>query len=733
MAKKTPPKMPANKKQSQNLYELLSDYERITSAAALIDRLKWEINRSSVEKKINPGFYDTYYSISLINKKSSAVVRKAKEAKRLFGQKYPDIDIIDSFSRLNGIICFDSYNIHAFNNNHILAVALWILDALKKADALEQAFQYFPLKDEIKLPECITVYRDYSFDEDTIKALCYLIAYRNNEPKDEFIFFDPNNTSKTKIDWTCPQQTDNLSCRERLNGILSFIPQKAIDEALKSFNDDFVRFHDLIFSGVNQYISKAKQANDAFTYSANHFSSADRIVSSLKKDACNVNNLIDKGYYFVEFLNKTNIVDVVNCRYPDIKKINNKVVDFEVTDPYAISFAVFYFMEKDDPTFWCNMTVKLFRSAGIQLPWGFDDIDDHINLFCVSDQEVNERFELLNKEFPQFAEMYSDLENAISNMPDDNSEDEFEKWSAISALKYEAKTTDCESSELQESAKKEFYSISGIYHNPESKNTDRLNGAHFLFSRSNVIPPRDFRYYVGKTDAAKKYNEHDNSQFFGYSLGVLHASADCQRISAYQDNSESVENMIEEIEKQENKEEYDIDKLLEEIALLKKQAKKMKSELYDANKKYEDVNKEIEQIKEEKESVTSELAELRSMICPIDEKEKTVEFKINFPYEPMLRHVVFGGHASWLKSIRYMLPNVRFIDPNMKPDLQLVDNADVVWIQSNAISHAYFNMVLDRCRLHDIDYQYLDYASAEKCAEQVALYDIKKVEGQFNA
>ena len=113
--------------------------------------------------------------------------------------------------------------------------------------------------------------------------------------------------------------------------------------------------------------------------------------------------------------------------------------------------------------------------------------------------------------------------------------------------------------------------------------------------------------------------------------------------------------------------------------------------------------------------------------------EKTVEFNIELPYDPMLRHVVFGGMAGWLKNIKYLLPNVKIVDPNTKPDLQLLNNADVVWFQGNAISHSSFYKVINRCRTQKIDFQYFEYASAEKCAEQLALYDMRKVEGDLCA
>ena len=161
---------------------------------------------------------------------------------------------------------------------------------------------------------------------------------------------------------------------------------------------------------------------------------------------------------------------------------------------------------------------------------------------------------------------------------------------------------------------------------------------------------------------------------------------------------------------------------------MKRQIKAMKTESYDTQKRCRDLEDELKQTEQEKEDAVKELAELKSMISPVDDTEKTVSFNVDFPYSPNLRHVVFGGHSNWLKNIRYLLPDVRFIDPDTKPDLRLIEKADVVWFQSNVISHCFFNMVLDKCRQLNVDYQYFGFVSAEKCAEQLALYDMKKVE-----
>lgn len=90
-----------------------------------------------------------------------------------------------------------------------------------------------------------------------------------------------------------------------------------------------------------------------------------------------------------------------------------------------------------------------------------------------------------------------------------------------------------------------------------------------------------------------------------------------------------------------------------------------------------------------------ELADLRSLV--FNRQEDTAEEptgKVEFPYTAKSRIVVFGGHDSWAKEIKPILPNVRFIDRTMLPNAHLIRQADTIWIQTNALSHAFFYKII---------------------------------------
>ena len=100
--------------------------------------------------------------------------------------------------------------------------------------------------------------------------------------------------------------------------------------------------------------------------------------------------------------------------------------------------------------------------------------------------------------------------------------------------------------------------------------------------------------------------------------------------------------------------------------------------------------------------------------------------RTDFPYETKKRTVIFGGHDSFLKVLRQMLPTAKYVDAsNYGFNPEIVRNAEVVWIQTNCISHSQYGNIVKITRPRGIQLRYFTYASAEKCAEQVVKEDGK--------
>ena len=105
--------------------------------------------------------------------------------------------------------------------------------------------------------------------------------------------------------------------------------------------------------------------------------------------------------------------------------------------------------------------------------------------------------------------------------------------------------------------------------------------------------------------------------------------------------------------------------------------------------------------------------------------EKT-ECEYTYPYKPRKRTIIFGGHESWLKALRPLIPEVKFVDIQKYAfNPEIIKNAEVVWIQNNCISHAQYYRIVRICRIASVQLRYFAYEGAMKCAEQLIEWDSK--------
>ena len=95
-----------------------------------------------------------------------------------------------------------------------------------------------------------------------------------------------------------------------------------------------------------------------------------------------------------------------------------------------------------------------------------------------------------------------------------------------------------------------------------------------------------------------------------------------------------------------------------------------------------------------------------------------------YPYHTKKRTVVFGGHRTFLRELRKMLPGLKYVNiSNYGFNVDIIRNADVVWVQTNCISHTQYARILKAVRTYNIQLRYFSYASARKCADQIVEED----------
>jgi len=158
-----------------------------------------------------------------------------------------------------------------------------------------------------------------------------------------------------------------------------------------------------------------------------------------------------------------------------------------------------------------------------------------------------------------------------------------------------------------------------------------------------------------------------------------------------------------------------------DVDALEAEIKRLKEALYASDKENRETKKTLANVKAAAEREHRELADLRSLVFNQENEVREEPSKsYSFPYETRKRTIIFGGHDSFLRAIKPMLPNVKFVDPgNLAFNPEIIRNADVVWIQNNCISHPQYWSIVKNSKLSGVQMRYFAYASAEKCAEQV--------------
>lgn len=170
------------------------------------------------------------------------------------------------------------------------------------------------------------------------------------------------------------------------------------------------------------------------------------------------------------------------------------------------------------------------------------------------------------------------------------------------------------------------------------------------------------------------------------------------------------------------------EQLRSEVERLRSKVEECKRVITEAQREKASLRDELGSLKKTLESATRERDALQIFIDKLEAVDSSGEEENDapvqeLPYVSSGRYIVFGGHETWTKAIREMLLNVRFVYRHALVDESALIGADTVWIQPNALPHAMFYRIIKTVRKYGLDLQYFSYASAEKCARQLAAYD----------
>lgn len=251
---------------------------------------------------------------------------------------------------------------------------------------------------------------------------------------------------------------------------------------------------------------------------------------------------------------------------------------------------------------------------------------------------------------------------------------------------------------------------------PDTKREDNLrytpSKAIYTFTNGAIVP-RNTRNIDAFAESLYDcgVTTDEGKAIYGAYISVL---SNLEERVDFKDDTESLAAQCKEYEK--------------ELERLRKENEQQKEELYKTEKALADKNILLEKQANKRSVEKQELNDLRELIFALtnDAGEEKSSQKPNtvFPYHTQKKHIVFGGHPTWLKAIKPMLPDVKFIEG--VPSSEQIKGAEMVWLQTNYMSHKAFYKIIDIVRSKNIPLRYFTSASAAKGAEQVAAADSGK-------
>ena len=577
-----------------------------------------------------------------------------------------------------------------------LAAALWILDDLNRSGKLIQAYQYLP--DNVYVPWDL-VHHSYSYN--LIMSVIYVLEHRHDG---RYFIIADESTAARPDNWETLPKSEN---RKNFEGLMSLLDEERVRDACR-------KFEEIHLGVVRRFLDCTALIHEKTIRMAEELRRQEQSSVLLRSTAVDAGSMellgeIDRNQKKIKtFINEFPYLlsaeeDEIR-QYVGSRKLTKIMQGIRIDDPYEICFALYALIDRGSDTPWLfSSSLAVIEAAASLLPWRYSEPEFDEEFWSEEDTaKAHERVEKLNqwkqKKMPDPVDLYHtkyDFRGEKKNL----AQIVFEISDGLltpGAHPYDNIRQELISSGMDESIVNYLSGISEMMFFTDRKYTaDNLRGKNSLWSR------------IFESDEDDKRDDSEKED------------------TKQQERSDSAENS----EDGEADTEKDSDTAAQElIRRLRRENKNLKKVLSESGHAY---GAELEKAERELKSLRREhreLADLREIVFnrENDISETQAEHGFSFPYHNEKKTVVFGGHDSFLRAIRPLLPDVRFVDPsNLSFDTMLLKNVEVIWIQNNCISHSQYWKVIAYARRYGIQVRYFVYAGAENCAAQLAEEDRK--------
>ena len=653
--------------------------------------------------------------------------------------EFPDTFTIEKDWTIANAIPAPAYDLEEELATTLLGAAIWMLDQIRDNQKIREIVPLFPKDPELLSGTGMPQIYDLSHSEEMLMGMLYLLQNRNadctglpakQQKKDTSHLID-----RHYMDLYTAQNKhkQDVPSRQRFEAALACIPQKAKEQAAKAYEDKFWEFiehyykcrkiyaeqeaklieeMDAFQARANQTVDKLHQAPNhtasgpvptnvlSLAGTAESYATAPAVPDYLKliqiynqleteESALNdrmdeVDDKIDELYHYVRGITTRPYEQLAELMGPEVANIWK---DFEVGDPYELCFGFLYLLDSGSDLPWLYFPgVNLMTQIIAALPWPRNDCKDDLpGIWDYFDEEADA---IVGGFMP-------------SLLPKRIKEPELENWYRLDYVDRDE---------------------------PDPDYRERYNLAQIIYEITSCIMPRTPERYQPALEQLDRYGITGKKALHPlmYCMSLLGESRFQSR--GYQFSYDSSWDDSSKKHDEASDDGATVDELKAKIATLQSELSHLKNLSYEAGRQVRDEKKRYEELERQTAHGRLELADLRELVFNQQENlyhDDVPAKDITFPYHTERRIVVFGGHDSWAREIKPKLPGVRFIDREMIPNAEMIRRADVVWIQSNSISHGFYYKIIDEVRKYNVSLRYFSYASATKCAEQIVREDME--------
>lgn len=215
-----------------------------------------------------------------------------------------------------------------------------------------------------------------------------------------------------------------------------------------------------------------------------------------------------------------------------------------------------------------------------------------------------------------------------------------------------------------------------------------VSEAQLFYIATGVVPPRNqqpskelIRWFTNQGVAEPRARELAFGAMFAYYSGA--GGHGWKDIDWFFESSDGPEEVTEDAAAP-----VPISDAPNKVEALVRQVKELRAALHDAERAAGRLKEQLRMAEQKGEADREELARLRETLYDLrgGEASETMDSGplVELPWQVKRRVVVFGGHDSWRKAVKPLLPGARFYDREILPDINAIRGADVVWLQVNA-------------------------------------------------